>query len=47
MVNNVKVVASDPTNPKTGDGIFAVMSVMMGSGAAALSLIELRKRNKI
>ena len=47
MVNNVKTVAADPTNPKTGDGIFAVMSVMMGSGAAVLSLNELRKRNKI
>lgn len=44
MVNNVKVVAADPTNPKTGDGIFAVMSVMMGSGAALVSLNELRKR---
>lgn len=38
---------ADKTNPATGDGIFAVMSVMMGSGAAVLSLNELRKRNKI
>ena len=44
MVKNVKTVESDPTNPKTGDGIFAVMSVMMGSGAALVSLNELRKR---
>ena len=47
MVKNVKVVASDPSNPKTGDGIFAVMSVMMGSGAALVSLNELRKRKMI
>jgi len=38
---------ADPSNPATGDAIFAVMSVMMGSGAAVLTLNELRKRNKI
>lgn len=47
MVKNVKTVAADPSNPKTGDGIFAVMSVMMGSGAALVSLNELRKRKMI
>ena len=47
MVKNVKTVESDPTNPKTGDGIFAIMSVMMGSGAALVSLNELRKRKMI
>jgi len=38
MVNNVKVVAADPTNPKTGDGIAIALATMMSTGGAALVL---------
>ena len=38
MVNNVKVVAADPTNPKTGDGIVIALATMMSTGGAALVL---------
>ena len=38
MVNNVKVVAADPSNPKTGDGIVVALAAMMSTGGAALVL---------
>ncbi len=38
MVNNVKVVAADPSNPKTGDGIVIALATMMSTGGAALAL---------
>ena len=38
MVKNVKVVAADPSNPKTGDGIVVALATMMSTGGAALAL---------
>ena len=38
MVKNVKVVAADPSNPKTGDGIVIALATMMSTGGAALAL---------
>jgi len=38
MVKNVKVVAADPSNPKTGDGIAVALATMMSTGGAALAL---------
>lgn len=38
MVNNVKVVEADSTNPKTGDGIAIALATMMSTGGAALAL---------
>ena len=38
MVKNVKVVAADSSNPKTGDGIVIALATMMSTGGAALAL---------
>ena len=38
MVKNVKVVAADSSNPKTGDGIVVALAAMMSTGGAALVL---------
>lgn len=43
MVNNVKAVAADPTNPKTGDMIGVSLALMMSTGGAALMLGKKRK----
>ena len=44
MVNNVKNVAADTTNPKTGDMIFASMATMSTTAAAAYVLLANKKR---
>ena len=44
MVNNVKNVAADTTNPKTGDMIFVPMAVMATAAAAAFVLLANKKR---
>ena len=44
MVNNVKTVAADSTNPKTGDMIFASMATMSTTAAAAYVMLANKKR---
>lgn len=44
MVKNVKTVAADTTNPKTGDAIFAAIGTMASSAAAAAYLFLNKKR---
>ena len=43
MVNNVKTVAADPSNPQTGDMIGVSLALMMSTGGAALMLGKKRK----
>ena len=48
MVNNVKVVAADPTNPKTGDMVLpAAMTMMMVSGLAAAAVYVIGKKRRV
>lgn len=44
MVKNVKTVAADSTNPKTGDAIFAAIGAMASSAATAAYLFLNKKR---
>lgn len=47
MVKNVKIVASDPTNPKTGDYVLsAAMTMMMVSGLAAAAVYVIGKKRR-
>ena len=47
MVNNVKVVASDSTNPKTGDYVLsAAMTMMAVSGLAAAAVYVIGKKRR-
>jgi len=48
MVNNVKVVAADPTNPKTGDYMLATaMTMMLVSGLAAAAVYVIGKKRRV
>ena len=48
MVNNVKTVAADPTNPKTGDMVLpAAMTMMMVSGLAAAAVYVIGKKRRV
>lgn len=44
MVNNVKVEEADSTNPKTGDMIFVPMIFMVATAAAAVLVLNGKKR---
>ena len=47
MVKNVKVVAGDPTNPKTGDYVLsAAMTMMAVSGLAAAAVYVIGKKRR-
>lgn len=47
MINNVKTVAADTTNPKTGDYITIAVSTMALAGAALVTITALKKRKMI
>jgi len=48
MVNNVKVVAGDPSNPKTGDMMLPIaMTMMLVSGMAAAAVYVVGKKRRV